>query len=297
MDKSNNKGFFLVGTGRCGTTMFRKLLSFHPDLYVPRETHWIPILYNSFGLQKIPHAEIFRFLDQVYMAKGRTAIERILKTEGLDRSTFRKALTSRLSPSGEDTIAGFMNTFYSFIAERNGASLWGDKTPDYGLCMSTLQNIWPDAKFVHIYRDGRDAAISMSKVLSFRLLAAWEINHWYAIAYNKQYEQRMSAAMSSLPIEKFFELWKSRLSRIFDERNRVKKENYMEIRYEHLLSSPQEILAQVSGFLNLPEKRNWISEASATVRSDNIRKNRESRDYIKLTKKYADDLIRLGFQP
>jgi len=103
--------------------------------------------------------------------------------------------------------------------------------------------------------------------------------------------------MSSLPIEKFFELWKSRLSRIFDERNRVKKENYMEIRYEHLLSNPLETLAQVSGFLNLPEKRNWINEASATIRPDNIAKNRESRDYIKLTRKYADDLIRLGFQP
>jgi hypothetical protein len=297
MDNSDNKGFFLVGTGRCGTTMFRKLLSFHPDLYLPKETHWIPILYNSFGLQKVPHVEIFRFLDQVYMAKGRTAIDRILKTEGLDKNKFRKALTARLSPSGEDTIAGFMNAFYSFIAERNGASLWGDKTPDYGLCMSTLQTIWPDAKFVHIYRDGRDVAISMSKVLSFRLLAAWEINHWYAIAYNKQYELRMSAAMSSLPIEKFFELWKSRVSRIFDERDRLRKENYMEIRYENLLGNPLETLTSVSNFLNLPERKNWMNEAAATIRSDNIGKNRDDKDYMKLTRKYADDLIRLGFQP
>lgn len=189
MSGSAGSGFFIVGTGRCGTTLFRKLLRYHTDVYVPKETHWLPILFNSYGLQKIPHRDFFKVLELVYMAKGRTAFERILREEKLDPEGFKKTLQARLSSSGCDTIAEFMNAFYTSIAEHNGASIWGDKTPDYGLCMAMLQRVWPHAKFVHIYRDGRDVAISMSKVLSFRLLAAWDINHWYAIAYKKQYEQ------------------------------------------------------------------------------------------------------------
>lgn len=295
MSNSVNSGFFIVGTGRCGTTLFRNLLRYHPDVYVPRETHWLPILFHAYGLQKIRHTDFFRMLDSVYMAKGRTALERILLEEKLDAKEFRRSLAGRLSPSGRDTIAECMNAFYGLVAEPHGASIWGDKTPDYGLCMTMLQTLWPDAKFVHIYRDGRDVAISMKKVLSFRLLVAWGINHWYAVAYKKQYEQHISNAHLDWPIEGFFELWKSRLTRIFDERDRLGKPCYMGIRYEELLKDPPEILSGVSKFLGLPEKENWIDAAATSVRFSNVGKNQDSDDYVRLTKRYGDDLRNMGF--
>src|SRR5438093_1969503 len=39
---------FIVGTGRCGTTLLRMMLDAHPDLAIPPETHFIPALAGAF---------------------------------------------------------------------------------------------------------------------------------------------------------------------------------------------------------------------------------------------------------
>src|SRR5437870_13279949 len=39
---------FIVGTGRCGTTLLRMMLDAHPDLAIPPETHFIPALARAF---------------------------------------------------------------------------------------------------------------------------------------------------------------------------------------------------------------------------------------------------------
>src|SRR5262249_23223047 len=159
--------------GRSGTTMFRNLLRLHPRVHLPRETHWIPILFNAFGMRRVPIDELLALIQQVYMAKGRTAMERILQEEKLSVEDVVSQLRTLLPADGLASISQFMGGFYSLIGAHHDAEQVGDKTPDYGLCMTTLQTIWPEARFVHIYRDGRDVAMSMSKVLSFRLLAAW----------------------------------------------------------------------------------------------------------------------------
>ena len=41
-----------------------------------------------------------------------------------------------------------------------GKRLVGDKTPAYVRSIPTLHDLWPEAKFVHIVRDGRDVALS-----------------------------------------------------------------------------------------------------------------------------------------
>ncbi|MBD3307297.1 hypothetical protein GF339_12725 [candidate division KSB3 bacterium] len=309
--------FFIVGTGRCGTTLLRKLLVQHPDVYIPQETHWLPILANYFGMQRVPHTEIFRVVENTYMAKGKTALERILKENALEPEDFRQDLFSRFGASA-GTVPDFMAVFYGLLAERNGASICGDKTPDYGFCMTMLQQFWPQAKFIHIFRDGRDVALSMSKVLSFRYLVAWEINHWFGIAYKKQYEQKQALVVRSpapskswfahwrkpiplqqpeLPLERFYELWRSRLLRIRDEAHRLSRDCYQEIRYADLLSNPIPLLRHISQFLNLPERGNWMKEASTMINAENVQKNLDTPDYVRLTSQYASDLTALGFEP
>jgi Sulfotransferase family len=49
-------------------------------------------------------------------------------------------------------------------ARREGKTRWGDKTPAYIDHVDRLAEIWPDARFVHLVRDGRDVALSVMKV-------------------------------------------------------------------------------------------------------------------------------------
>src|SRR5262249_24910012 len=41
-----------------------------------------------------------------------------------------------------------------------GKSRWGDKTPMYMQRLPLLERLFPDARYVHLIRDGRDTAVS-----------------------------------------------------------------------------------------------------------------------------------------
>ena len=58
-----------------------------------------------------------------------------------------------------------MRTFFELYAEREGKPRWGDKTPNYVKRMKQIQRTIPEARFVHMIRDGRDAALSRFKRL------------------------------------------------------------------------------------------------------------------------------------
>lgn len=290
-------GCFVVGTGRCGSTLLRRLLRCHPDLHLPKETHWIPILHDFFGGREISSDEFLQAVGKVYMAKGKTAWARILKEESLDEADFTASLRSEIEALDRHDLRSIMEVFYRSLARSNGAILWGDKTPDYGLCMGLLQRMWPDAKFLHIVRDGRDVALSMSRVLSFQLQVAWDVCYWPTIAWEKAYAARLPEAQKPRPAEDFFELWRRRLLRIRDEATRLPGGQYMEIGYDELLTAPKAVLDRVSSFLGLPPRPGWIAEAAAQVQPGNRRKNVDDEAYLSLTRSQDPVLRALGFRP
>src|SRR5262249_31553563 len=49
---------------------------------------------------------------------------------------------------------------YETYAAVRGKSRWGDKTPMYMQRLPLLERLFPDARYVHLIRDGRDTAVS-----------------------------------------------------------------------------------------------------------------------------------------
>lgn len=289
--------FFVVGTGRCGTSMFRKLLKFHKNVHLPRETHWIPVLFNSYGWRQVDHKELLETARNIYLAKGISTFDLICKNQKVDPNKFANDILTTLPGGDRCTVKEFMQTVYSLSAHYQKCEIVGDKTPDYGLCMTLIQSMWPQAKFIHVYRDGRDVAFSMTGVMSFRLLAAWGINHWWTLSYKKLYESRLAEAAAEQPIERFFWVWHSRISRIFDEASRLTPGSYMAIQYERILDEPEVVLEEVGRFLNFTPDDNWITKASSIVIKGNLSKNLDRPEYQLMTEKFHDELMELGFNP
>ena len=59
-----------------------------------------------------------------------------------------------------EAIAAVFETY----AAEHGKERWGDKTPLYMQYLPLLERLFPDARFVHLVRDGRDAALSFLSV-------------------------------------------------------------------------------------------------------------------------------------
>ena len=62
---------------------------------------------------------------------------------------------------------------YEAYAAERGKPRWGDKTPLYMQHLPLLEQLFPGARFVHLIRDGRDAALSFLSVPEGIMTEGW----------------------------------------------------------------------------------------------------------------------------
>ncbi len=69
-----------------------------------------------------------------------------------------------ISDVKQRTYRGVLDSVFGQLAKHLGMPRWGDKTPDYNNHLEMLYELFPDAKYVHVVRDGRDVALSLQHV-------------------------------------------------------------------------------------------------------------------------------------
>jgi hypothetical protein len=144
----------IVGSPRSGTTLLRFMLDAHPDLAIPPETGFLVLGRKLKGRGDKLRENFFRavvnYPDPMPLWPDFEVTEQ----------SFQAALTN-INPF---TISEGYKAFYRLYAARFGKSRWGDKTPLYCLELNTIRRVLPEARFIHIIRDGRDAALSLRKM-------------------------------------------------------------------------------------------------------------------------------------
>jgi hypothetical protein len=133
----------VLGVGRSGTTLLRVMLDRSSEIAIPYESFFVTPLAYRHG--KRP--DLDAFLDDL----GRFYQ---LYEWGISPDDVRPKLREGMT-TGEAISAVF-----EVYAEHEGKPRWGDKTPLYMQHLSTLERLFPDAVWVHLVRDGRDAALS-----------------------------------------------------------------------------------------------------------------------------------------
>ena len=142
----------VVGAPRSGTTLLRLMLDAHPELAIPPETSFLrlgpELLERGVGPDEFARTLI-----------GFPASAPAWADFGVTEEAFHEAL-GRLDPF---SVADGFRTFYRLYAARFGKDRWGDKTPLYCKAIEPIRRVLPEARFVHIVRDGRDAALSLGR--------------------------------------------------------------------------------------------------------------------------------------
>src|SRR5204863_5859043 len=72
-------------------------------------------------------------------------------------------LLSRLRDEKRLDGGAALRAFFELYAEKQGKQRWGDKTPIYVTSMREIAGALPEARFIHVIRDGRDVALSRWK--------------------------------------------------------------------------------------------------------------------------------------
>ncbi len=146
----------VLGVRRSGTTLLRVMLDRNARLAVPDESYFVPQLARRHRDWLDPAA----FVDD--LRRLPTLVEWGVSYEDV---------APRLRP-GMPTGDAIAAVFETYAAER-GKSRWGDKTPLYMQHLSLLERLFPDARYVHLIRDGRDAALSFLSVPAGIMTKGW----------------------------------------------------------------------------------------------------------------------------
>ena len=264
--------FFVVGIGRSGTSLLRLMLHSHPRIAIPYESHFITDYYKN--LTKYGNLE---------ENSNFTGLIKDILNEPLTKMWDHSFDLERIIKNSEyRTFRGAIHAVYHDYAKGKGKARWGDKS-DYLDRMHTMNEIFPDAQFIHIIRDGRDVANSVLKLPwgpndIIRAAEWWEKYIWLA--------RRVGAVLG--------------------------KERYIEVKYEDLVEDPECELKRLCLFLDeeyTPEMLEYHKDSdkaipdsrkgqhynldSAPKRSRSYAWKREMRPSdVALFNRYANDMLK-----
>jgi len=151
--------FFIMGSGRSGTTILRKILEQNDQIVIPPESGGL--LEKSIKLFINKNHLPWDLLVQKVM-------ELWWKSPDLQYWNINDQLRgfelSRLSPN-DRSLQNIINHIYLTYAQRHKpeAYIWGDKTPYATFGLNWIKKLYPQGRIIHMLRDGRDVVNSLIK--------------------------------------------------------------------------------------------------------------------------------------
>lgn len=202
-----------VGCGRSGTTLLRNMFDAHSALAMTHESHFIgPLAKFRSRYESEAGFDNDAFVADLFSDAN-------FVRQGLEVEDVRLALDK----AGTRSYAGAVRAVFAAYAAKNGKKLYGDKTPGSVTQIEMLAELFPEAKFVHIIRDGRAVALSYL-----------ERPEWGP--------ETMAEAANH---------WKNRVRRGRAAGRAIGAERYMEVRYEDVVADPEAVARRVCDFLGL----------------------------------------------
>jgi len=188
---------FIVSTGRCGSTMMTDIVRLHPKLLSLSE-FFVSLSNRSFASRRLDGEQFWNVLSVLsptvsqMFAKG-SRVDRLLYKFG-PNARFQpgnvppilcialphltddyEALYAELEPviraRGPAPIGEQYLFLFEWLCARLGREMAVERSGASLMFVSILGEMFPEARFVHIYRDGRDTALSMQHHAYFRLIA------------------------------------------------------------------------------------------------------------------------------
>jgi hypothetical protein len=252
------KLFFILGCPRSGTTLLQQSLNRHTGIVIPPET--------KFFSEFLGHAKSCQ-LRHLARLNGDLQVDLSLP---------------RNTPIGHCNARTFyesMATLYLSRQNKPDVRWFGEKTPEHTLHISQIRRIFPEAKLIVIYRDGRDVALSMTKV-------PWMVPDVYVC----------------------FVVWLYFYRAIVRLRRQCRS-NVCWLQYEAFVSHPERELSRLCDFLGLPyepstalgwgntsgvpsREYSWKADSFHRIHTDRVHAWKEE-----LTAKEIAILERLGASP
>jgi len=313
LDQSSYPPTFIVSTGRCGSTLVSRLVRMHPDILSVSE-FFMSLATRAFAKKVMNGEQFWKLLSVAHAGEKLVFNPEALVDEFLypygPKSQFNRdnlppllfvvlphltddhdALYAELEPiiraRPKAHISMHFVFLFNWLRQRFERKMWVERSGASLTFLPVLKDMYPDAKYIHVYRDGRDVAMSMVNHSPTRLHAhAWQLAGRFGINPLKR-----PFLMGETPIIPWFEpvmlkvlglekklhqplspsvtgaFWSDMIKVGLNNLADIPPERLISMRYEDLVTDPQAELSRMIDFMGPGlDDAAWLKAAAALPR-------------------------------
>ena len=262
---------FIIGAPRSGTNIFYRTFAKHPDLA------WISNI-----TKKVPSSLLMTRVIMLFRNDHRpTEANNIWQKFTGDDDEFLN----------RDDVTAAARKYLSKVLQNNlqlfNKPRFVNKCPGNSVRIEFLKEIFPDAIFIHIIRDGRAAAYSIMRSRLEHSGSYWSVKPpgWQALL--------------KLPLIDACALqWKMTVESILQSAKKLPRGQYMEVKYEEFVARPSEIFELVGAKCDLVWQGDLLQKITTGMENRNFKWQSELPDADKNTLNVllGDFLRQLGYE-
>jgi hypothetical protein len=236
-DKMNwkiKKPIFLVGSMRSGTTMLADLLGGHPN-----------IIHCPFELRGV-----WSKVGNVPMASPKTLDQKCPCLKETDVQPGQSERLSRAFITEMKKNRGRKNINQSFLLNKN---------PHLGNKLPFVNALFPDARFIWIYRDMPSVTASLKKILNRKVIHYWPekkdletVRCWECFFNGIPAQLDRKRCFPGGDINYLAEYWYETNKAISDFSQSISSDRIFLIKEEELIREPEKVLTDCQSFLGIP---------------------------------------------
>ena len=286
---------FVLGTGRCGSTLVHEVLAKHPSFGFVSN---VDDRFKAGELKGRWNNALYRRIPPRFTQKGRFRYAPSEAYNVLDR-TVSPALSTPFRDLVADDVTPWLTSrvkgFFESRAEAQDKSIFLHKFTGWPRA-GFFQKIFPNARFINVIRDGRAVANSFLQMPwwgGYRGLSDWG---WGPLP--EVYEKKWEASGQSFVLLAGLE-WNLLMDAFEAAKAAIPSQQWMDVRYEDFVAEPKKQTEEMLRFAGADWSSTFDEEFArftfSTSRRDAFRKDLDPGQVQMLTDALSEHLERYGY--
>lgn len=313
-------GTIITSSGRCGSTMMSSLLNSHPDILsvsefiidvcnlqsrldlafpeepIDGEEFWQrinlkPHYMNHMLKLGCPYDEMIYPYDQPGSKfNAETGVPAICMTFLPHISNIPDQLYDELEPVLRNQPVKSMKQHYedlwAWLIKRLDKKVWVERCGTSIVYIEEMLKMWPEARYIHMFRDGRDTCYSMRNHVGFKyVIIAQQLTQYLGVnpfmstdrsrleEVPEEYLNLLPENLTKqvlddwpIPIDLLGNAWSADMAKGFEVFKAFPESRILHVDYDRFCADPESQLRTISEFCGVECADSWLEEVVAPVK-------------------------------
>ncbi len=231
---------FIIGNPRSGTSLLRRIINAHSSVVIPPEcgfAQWLFKEYSDWTLSSNKEEKVNQFIFDLSRCRK-------IETWELDFQRLSIEIIKKEPANYSKLIDLVYRSYGQSQNQSQSIERWGDKNNYYINHIPLMIQLFPNAQFVLIIRDGRDVSCSYKELAKKKLRGV--------------YKPVLPTDISEIARE-----WLSNNENSLNVLSGLEEKQFYTVRYEDLVTEADSAVKSICKFLNLDFERMMLNHYSS----------------------------------